>query len=180
MELQALLKNEQEVLGQLYTAYREPFLQWALKHYACSIEEAKDAYQHSILVFYEKLRQEQLTVLKSSIKTYLFAIGKNHLRERFRYRQKHTSNELVLLQHGEQFDVSMTNDTTDEDSEKIAKMQAILGQLGSKCQQILRLFYYEKKGMEEIAAKLSYSSTGSAKNQKYKCLEQVRKKFFNR
>jgi DNA-directed RNA polymerase specialized sigma24 family protein len=48
-------------------------------------------------------------------------------------------------------------------------------QLGDPCHTLLDLFYYQKKSMEEITVELNYKNTDSAKNQKYKCIERLRK-----
>ena len=48
-------------------------------------------------------------------------------------------------------------------------------QLGDPCHTLLDLFYYQKKSMEDITIELNYKNSDSAKNQKYKCLERLRK-----
>jgi DNA-directed RNA polymerase specialized sigma subunit len=57
-------------------------------------------------------------------------------------------------------------------------MYESLQKLGENCQRILRLFYFEKKSMEVIAQEMEYTNAENAKNQKYKCLQQL-KKYFN-
>jgi len=47
--------------------------------------------------------------------------------------------------------------------------------LGDPCRSLLDLFYYKKKSMEEIAVELNYKNAETAKNQKYKCMERLRK-----
>lgn len=47
--------------------------------------------------------------------------------------------------------------------------------LGDPCRQLLECFYYENLSWVEIASSLGYSSAASARNQKYKCLERIRK-----
>lgn len=47
--------------------------------------------------------------------------------------------------------------------------------LGDPCKQLLECFYYKNMNWDEIASKLGYSNAASARNQKYKCLERIRK-----
>jgi DNA-directed RNA polymerase specialized sigma subunit len=60
-----------------------------------------------------------------------------------------------------------------EDYHRYAKA---LEELGDKCRQLLSLYYYEHRSWEEISGMLGYTTAANARNQKYKCLEQVRKK----
>ena len=74
------------------------------------------------------------------------------------------------------------NDTIDEhvqeeidiDEERNNKAKKALKALNQKCIEILQLFYYESKTMEEIASHFGFSSAKSARNQKYKCLEKAK------
>jgi len=47
--------------------------------------------------------------------------------------------------------------------------------LGDACQQILRLFYFMKKSMEEITGIMGYKNADTVKNQKYKCMQRLKK-----
>jgi hypothetical protein len=47
--------------------------------------------------------------------------------------------------------------------------------LGDPCKELLECFYYKNLSWSEIASRLGYSSAASARNQKYKCLERIRK-----
>jgi hypothetical protein len=39
----------------------------------------------------------------------------------------------------------------------------------------LKSYYYKNQSWDEIASSLGYASAASARNQKYKCLERIRK-----
>ena len=49
-----------------------------------------------------------------------------------------------------------------------------LEQLGLHCRQLLLLFYYFRKSMDEIATDLGYTNADNAKSQKYKCLQKLK------
>ncbi len=49
-----------------------------------------------------------------------------------------------------------------------------LAKLGDKCHKILRMFYFERQKMEDIALAMNFSNVDSAKTQKYKCFERLR------
>lgn len=60
----------------------------------------------------------------------------------------------------------------DENLFVIAKK--VLATLGQPCQQLIELFYYERKMMEEISIQLNDKNADTAKNQKCKCMARLR------
>ena len=55
------------------------------------------------------------------------------------------------------------------------KARSSFNKLGEACRKLLEGFYMHGASMKSLAEDLGYSSTESAKAQKYKCLQQVRK-----
>jgi DNA-directed RNA polymerase specialized sigma subunit len=47
--------------------------------------------------------------------------------------------------------------------------------LGDTCKRLLQLFYFEHKSWDLITEIMGYSTAASARNQKYKCDEKIRK-----
>src|SRR6516164_3090758 len=68
-------------LAEIYKAYRNEYVSWASGHYQCEKEEARDIYQACIITLYDNIVNEKLQQLNGSVKTYLFAIGKNKIME---------------------------------------------------------------------------------------------------
>jgi RNA polymerase sigma-70 factor (ECF subfamily) len=46
--------------------------------------------------------------------------------------------------------------------------------LAEPCKSIIKMFYYDKRSMQEIAQSLGYKSEDVAKNQKARCLKSAR------
>jgi len=63
----------------------------------------------------------------------------------------------------------------DNTPENIDDITNAIENLGNPCKQLLELFYYRNESWDNIAELLGYASAGSARNQKYKCLERLRK-----
>ena len=163
----------QSELAVIYEEFRDEFLHWITREYRCSTDDGKDIYQMVILIFYDNVRQGKLQHLVSSVKTYLFGIGKNIARENLRKEKKFVpiGQEKWLREH-----------LTDEPSQHIdegifAKAKSALEKLGQPCQRLIELFYYEKKSMPEITSALGYKNPETAKNQKCKCMARLRKLF---
>ena len=166
-----LLAGGRPVLAELYQTYRSEFLNWVMI-YRCTSEEAKDAYQSAVLTFYENVMSRKLTELSSSVKTYLFAIGKNKVME-----MKRASGRFSELNGLED---SLPEEVTEENlpsPQLLKRVTLCLDKLGEPCATILKDFYYHCRNMEEIAKALNYKNTDTAKNQKYKCLLRLRKLF---
>jgi RNA polymerase sigma factor (sigma-70 family) len=137
-----------------------------------SRDDAKDIYQEALIILYRKVTGENFT-LTSQLGTYLFSVCRFLWLDEIRKRGK-----IPTGRFSEETDYSFREDISKE-IEKEKKLQLVekaIASLGEKCRKILRLFYFDKKSMDEIAKLLGYNSENTAKNQKYKCLESAKKK----
>ncbi len=137
--------------------------------------EAKDVYQESIIVFYEKI-QNPAFQLNCLVKTFLYSVARRlwfkRLSEKNRYVGKITDYEDFV-----DFSEAET-ENIHEGEERFRQMEQALEQIGEPCQTILKDFYIHKHSMQEIAEKMGYTGTDNAKTQKYKCLQRLKKLFF--
>jgi len=162
--------NEQS-LAEVYNRYRKEFIGWAQKSYRCTGEEAKEAYQLAIMIFYDNIMTGKLDHISGSIKTYLFAIGRNKIFESFRRNARNSLNiktEILYMDEEDREHKEMIE-------EQFKKVEEGLVQLGEPCKSILEMTYYEKRSMEYITEKLGYKNTDTTKNQKYKCMQRLKK-----
>ena len=58
------------------------------------------------------------------------------------------------------------------------KMESALQQLGEPCKTIMEDFYIKNRSMQDICEKFGYTNADNAKTQKYKCLQRLKKLFF--
>jgi RNA polymerase sigma factor (sigma-70 family) len=134
--------------------------------------EAPDIFQESIIALYENIRSKTYKG-ESSIKTYLYSIIKNrvHIRKlKNRIIQK-TEKKYWRLS-ADSFDITKEIDVNHiEIKEYVA--HSLLDQLNDRCKELLRLYYFEKMPMDNIASTLNYTDETSAKVQKYKCLQKL-------
>lgn len=166
--IKALRKGQREVLGKIYLHHREGFLSYA-QSYGLPGEELRDIYQDSIIALYENVRQGKLEGLKSSLKTYLYAIGKYKILARLKNSSASTS-ELMVEPLADGPEPLETSDT----EERQQKLQRAYEQLGPRCREILRRFYYEAQKLEEIREAMDYPSRDTVKAQKSRCLKQLK------
>lgn len=167
----SIREGDREVESQTYQRYRTEFIRWAQKTYQCSEDDAKEVYQSAFLAFYTKVVTGNLALITSSIKSYLFGIGKNKIRE---HRRSGARFEYNI---DEERTCDSDNDLRQkEDREAIyQRIEEAMQKLSEPQRQILIMVYYENRSMEYITEKLGYKNAASTKNQKYKCMERIRK-----
>lgn len=162
-----LSNGRKEELSRLYKAHRKEFVQWCVNKYNINEDQAMEAYQESVIIFYENILSGKLQDFSSSAKTYLFAIGKNKLRESFRAK--------IVMTHDDDAILGQLVEESESVKEPFFKiMERNFLRLNERCKQLLSLFYYEQLNMDQITVQLNYKNVDSTKNQKYKCLKQLR------
>jgi RNA polymerase sigma factor (sigma-70 family) len=168
--IEEIKNGNKKELADIYKTYRNEFVNWAAHHYQCSPDEARDIYQASIIVFYDNIVKERLLHLSGTVKTYLFAIGKNKIMELRRAENKFTPDLAA-----KDLDQEEIQDGEAERKElHLQIIQKCLEKLGDPCRTMLELYYFHKTGLSELAEKLHYKNGDTAKNLKSRCLLRLR------
>lgn len=169
--------GDDKELGRVYEKYRQEFISWAIRTYSCTVDEAKEVYQLAIVIFYENIFNGRLTTMTSSVKSYLFAIGKNKVLE-----QKKFANRFTHNLEGDMNIMSEDKPVIEVEQEEatLKLVEQCLHLLGEPCKGLLEMYYYRRSNMTEIAESLGYKNTDTAKNQKYKCMKRLKKLFEER
>ncbi len=133
-----------------------------------NFEEAQDVFQDAIIVLYEKTKNPNFK-LTCTIKTYIYSIVRN-LWLKILVKKK---RQAIVTDFEKFYKIEIEDYDTEKDT-KIEKVLEAIKTLGEKCKKILTSFYFEKKKMEIIAEELGYTNAKNAKNQKYKCMKQLK------
>ncbi|MCA0396024.1 MAG: sigma-70 family RNA polymerase sigma factor [Bacteroidetes bacterium] len=141
-----------------------------------SIDDARDVFQETMLVLYDKVRNPgfELTCL---LKTYIYSVARRLWLKRRQLSQK-TVPALEDIE--ETVSVEEDVDATENAESAFLIMDKAMAGLGEPCRSLLTAFYLEKRSMSEIAGNFGYTNAENAKNQKYKCLTRLKKLFFAR
>lgn len=153
-------KGDEKALEFLYKKYYRMMTKLVITNSGTE-EEARDIYQDALIVFWQKATSGNL-VLTSKISTYIYSICQNLWRKELD-RKKRLSNEE------KDSAVSMDMDTAEK--EKI--IAQCLDQLGDTCKKVLTYYYFEEMSMQDIAEKLGFANTDTAKTKKYKCKKKL-------
>ena len=99
--LQLIKDNDPQGLSSLYKTFRTEFIHWIIKFCRCSREDSQEYYQAAIMIVYDNVHAGKLSQLNSSLKTYLFGIGKNLAWNSYRQelRKQKAGAEFYLLNH---------------------------------------------------------------------------------
>lgn len=154
-------------ISELYKLYKAPFISFALKYYPINKETAEDIYQESFTIMYQNVRDGKFKNKQTSLKTYLFEIGKHKICSCLAKNKL----EFIPLQ-------TLSSEWVEQNfnAEEWMEAQTIVNQLINEaddiCNRILRFYYWERLKMEEIAIRLNYKSAQVAKNKKNSCMRR--------
>ena len=171
-----LLNGNNDVLSALYKKYYNIVLKFILYNSGTSAA-AQDVYQETIIVLFESVKKPGFE-LKCQLQTYIFSIAK-----RLWLKELKKNGKTFLFKESEEnnlVDVSEDLKEFDEKEAEIEKMNNSLIDLGEPCSELIKDFYINKLSMEQIAEKFGYTNADNAKTQKYKCLQRLKKLFFEK
>jgi RNA polymerase sigma factor (sigma-70 family) len=136
-------------------------------------QDAEDIFQESIIVLLQKVRQPDF-VLTSSLKTFVFSISKNLWLKRIR-DNKEVRTDVTRLKELINDDSYTDTNEIHIDTSNEHLVHTWMQKITEHCRQILNALYFYREPMETLIQKMGWKNKHTAANQKYKCLEQVKK-----
>jgi len=173
--IEGLKQNNHAALRALYKKYYNLVLKYVVNNSGSS-EAAADIYQETLIVLYENA-QKPTFELNCQLQTFIFSIAK-----RLWLKQLRNHGHTIRFKEDEEDDlVDVTDELTDhlKKESDIEKMNLCMERLGEPCKTILKDFYIYKLSMDEISEKFGYTNSDNAKTQKYKCLQRLKRTFFD-
>ncbi len=158
--LERISRGDERMLDHLYKKYYRMMTKIVLSNNGTE-DEAKDVYQEALLAFWQKAASGKL-VLTSKISTYLYSICLNQWRKELD-RKSRLSSETVDGEAHQKHD----------DKERLKIVMDCIGQLGDVCKKVLTYYYFDGLGMPDIAKKMNFANTDTAKTKKYKCKKKL-------
>jgi RNA polymerase sigma factor (sigma-70 family) len=140
-----------------------------------SQEEAKDIFQETMIIVYEKIKSNP-EPLQCSLKTFFYSIAKRLWLKKLNGKG---FNNISINDAEDTFEVAEDLKDAFEKDEEIKKMNFALGFLGEPCKSLIEDFYLNEMSLVEITEKFGYSNSDTAKTQKYKCLMRLRRFYFS-
>jgi RNA polymerase sigma factor (sigma-70 family) len=164
----ALRQGDNNALEFVYKSYW-PMISRFVRSNSGNLQDAEEVYQESIILLYEKLRKGEVT-LTCSIKTYIYSICRN------KWLQVLKGRKTIV-------DIDVYNDINPDHSEEVQELPEdkeiieAISAMGNPCRSLLIGYYYHQLSLENLADKLKYTSANVAKQQKFRCMERLKKLF---
>lgn len=170
--LEAFESDREATLADIYRTYRSSFLSYS-RRLSDDEELTIDCFQEAVISLYENLAIGKVTDQKSTVQTYLYAIGKHKILNA--QKKKKTQLKLVM----EQAESEEQQKEADEATFKKELIAKSFDQLGQKCRDILLKFYYQRYSVEAIMVSMNYKNENTVKAHKSRCLAQLREIVMN-
>ena len=168
--LKGILDNDRKVIKEIFDQYL-PGIQKHIIQNGGTAEAAKDIFMDALEVVFRKLRTDGLN-LSCSFYTYLFEIAKRlwlkQLRNKKSMKRVTSAPWLVSIEEDEPLRHITENEQYKLFRDKFQK-------LSPGCREILSLFLYERKSMQEITKLLNFGSEGYTRKRKHNCKEKLKK-----
>lgn len=175
-ELSVILQirnGDPKAITTLYKEFKSSFLSYASR-FSIDENDAIDVYQDTIITLYENILSGKLTTLTSSIKTYVFAIGKYKIYNKLKTNTKAPIHDELEIDWHEEKDEELL----EIKEENILKLQIAYQQLGTKCKEVIKLYYYDNLSIDDIRVRLGYASKDVVKSQKSRCIKRIKEIVF--
>lgn len=168
-----ILNNSESAIKRLYVAYFPMVLQLIINNNGTG-DDAKDIYQEAIIVLYNKIKKGDFE-LNSKLKTFIYSVCRRLWLKRLSQMNRYAGD---LKDFQEYLPVEEEVEQHSERDMQFTKMQSALQLLGEPCKTIIEDFYIHNRSMQEICESFGYTNADNAKTQKYKCLQRLKKLFF--
>lgn len=155
------------VWKSFYEDMRSPFRLFFMKKASLDPEEAGQLFHDTMIIFHRNVLRAKLQApLQSTLKTYLFGIGKNVLRKEG--RKGDWENEIPEVA------VEAVVESVHERAAKADLVRRLLSQIGDSCRRLLELVYLKGYVMEAVAKELDIANEGTVRKRKFDCLKKMR------
>ena len=171
-DINHLINSDQKEVSKLYNANRDAFLNFG-KKYGLSYDDLCDIYQEAFIALRKHALNGKLGTVKSSLKTYLFGIGKFMIYDLLKEKKKTTEYKPSKLGIHDTIELIST-ETEEELSHEQILLQTYFKKLGKKCQDMLTLFYSRGLSIDEIVEHTDYTDGSVVRSQKSRCLKTLK------
>lgn len=170
-QLQSRLRNDdKKALEEVYIKHKLAFMNYAIR-FDISKEIVLDIYQESIIALYQNFIINKVVLEKSSIKTYLFGIGKNKI-----YKFLKEQNKLIrkTVSQDDYVEIKIEENHPTDFQIKLSKNLKLISE---SCQDILKLYYYRNLTIDEIVEQTEYKDSNTVRSHKSRCMKRLKTLF---
>ncbi|MBK9109686.1 MAG: sigma-70 family RNA polymerase sigma factor [Saprospiraceae bacterium] len=150
-----------EAFERIYDLYMDDFLNSAsYKYNSVPHEDLLDAWQDTVISFFEQIRSGKITQLSCSIRTFLFLLGFRYIsKNKKKYIKEISSDTFEQAEIPES--IMLTFDYEEPDQEDRQLMLDAIEELPAQSKKMLQLRYIEGKTIDEIVKVMQYNSVNA-------------------
>lgn len=168
-----ILNGSKDILERVYKSYFPMILKLVISNNGDE-DDAKDIFQESIIVLYNKIKSGNFQ-LNSKLKTFIYSVCRRLWLKRLSQKNKGT---VYVKDYEEIISVEEDLEYHQQKDKEFTQMAEAMILLGEPCRTIIEDFYIYDNSMQDICKKFGYTNADNAKTQKYKCLQRLKKLFF--
>jgi RNA polymerase sigma factor (sigma-70 family) len=190
-ELVQLIQENQDYLGEVYKRCKQYSISFMRKmtNGTKNDYELDDVFHEAILVLYEKIIKGNFE-LTASLQVYLNSVCRFQLLNKIGKDKKYSDYDEPIGENDDEdnpmsYNASIT-DTLDEIEDPkesqftdIESALEIMKAAGGHCYELLTLFWYHKKSMNELTEIFGYTNEVNTRNQKSRCQKRLEKIAYN-
>lgn len=165
--------NDQRTITAFYDLHRESFCkQIGALFRVLDKDSLYDVYLQSVTRLWEFIQKGKLTEqhLTKPLTHYLFGIGRLVMLETLR-------RSIVSEEKAQKYRIELEEDLRMDAAyeTRLQLIKSVVDQMGEPCEPLLHRVYWQRMSMDAIASDLGYKNADSAKAQKYKCMEKLKR-----
>lgn len=176
--ISAFRQNNQKAMTTFYDANQRSFIKSiGAKFHILNSDLLQDVYQDSFCRLWENIQRNKLTEssLTTSLPAYLYGIGEFVMYEYLRKQKESLVTDEQMNDYANELELNGLKEY--EQLEQYEVIKETVNQMGKPCAPLLLKFYWEELSWDTIAIQLGYSNANSAKTQKNKCMNKLKKLF---
>lgn len=166
--IEDLKANKEHTLEMLYTDNYPKIERYVLANNG-NMDQAKDLFQEAFIICWRAIQEDKFyPENESSTAGYLYKIAKFKWLDYLR-----SGHYRKLVSMPDDMEQPEWEEETEYEVENRRLINAAFLKLGDSCKNLLTRFYFKKESMKIIAAAFGWTDA-TARNNKYRCIQQLK------
>lgn len=168
--LDMIRRGDERALVELYEANRKMVAAFVARNNGTH-DDHEDLLQESLVILWERVRSNRFEHA-SRLSTFLYATARNIWLRRLARAKKEVPTDLQPDSNPDPRASALEQMIEEEES---LGVRNALERIGEQCRELLTLFYWEERSMEEIAQRMGFANAETVKSRKYQCKKSLEK-----
>ena len=168
---EGIVNRDNQTFFYLYEKFKGQIINMVQKN-SGNEADALDIFQEGLVALWTNIDRGKFEIQNQSrISTYLYALCRNIWISKLRKKKV-----IHSIDDNPEADIEIQTQEMEAQHDKVTELEKSLRKLGASCQKILQLFYYQKASLKVIAQEMGITEK-TAKNNKYRCMQNLRTSF---